>query len=199
MPPQESCIGGKNWPSGICEEALARTADADVALNLVVVGLEVFVAHRPIFAVAVPGGRFEFVVAVAIAFASPAESLAPYLPAANPHEGLVDGEGLRILQVADEELMAVLIAGIAEALYWLVLQQAALIAEAAKFELVRPHVLGEIASRNARRSGFEHQDRQVRARLLLWRPSRRWRPNRSLKRRELSYVEPASGSQSSKD
>src|SRR3954471_8962854 len=128
---------------------------------MVVVGLELFVADRPVFAVAIAGGRFEFVVTVAIAFASPAESLATYLPAANPHEGLVDGEGIRILQVIDEKLMAVLIAGIAEALYRLVLQQAALIAESAEFELVRPHVFGEIASRNARRSGLEHQDRQA--------------------------------------
>ena len=62
-----------------------------------------------------------------------------------------------MLQIIDKELMAVLVAGVAEALHGLSLKKPPLISEAAKFQLVRPHVLGEIPGGNARRPGLQHQ------------------------------------------
>ena len=66
-----------------------------------------------------------------------------------------------MLQIVDEELMAVLVARVAEALHGLILKKSPLISEAAKFQLVRPHVLGEIPGGNARRPGLQHQDRET--------------------------------------
>ena len=59
--------------------------------------------------------------------------------------------------VIDEELVAVIVAGIAETLDRLVFEQLFLIAEAAVFKLEGPDVLGKIAGGNARRSSFEHE------------------------------------------
>ena len=67
--------GRQKLSVGQLRQAFARSADADIAFDQVVVGLEFLVADGPIFAVAVAGGGFEFVVAVAIAFARPAERL----------------------------------------------------------------------------------------------------------------------------
>ena len=168
--PQDSAIGGRNCPSGNCE-AFARSADADVAFNPVVVGRELCIADGPVFAVAVAGGGFEFVVAVAIAFARPAERLPADLPAANPHERLVRGKGVGVLQIVDEELMAVFVAGVTQPLHRLVLEQALLIAEAAELQLVGPDVLSEIARRDARRSSFEHEHGESTLGHLLGDPS----------------------------
>jgi hypothetical protein len=61
-----------------------------------------------------------------------------------------------VLQIVDEELMAVFIARVTETLHRLRLEQALLVAKAAVLQLVRPDVLGEIACGEARRSSFEH-------------------------------------------
>ena len=76
-------------------QALRRSAYANVLLD------------------AVAPGRLELIVAVAIAFACPAESFSSNLSAANPHERLVRGESIRVLAIVDEELMAIFIAGVA--------------------------------------------------------------------------------------
>ena len=63
-----------------------------------------------------------------------------------------------MLQVVYEELVAVFIAGVTEALHGLRCEQALLVAEAAEFQLVGPDVLGEITGGNARWPSLEHQD-----------------------------------------
>ena len=150
--------GRQKLSVGQLRQAFARSADTDVAFDQVVVGLEFLVADGPVFAVAVASGGFEFVVAVAIAFARPAERLPANLAAANPHEGFVRGKGVGMLQIVDEELMAVFVAGVTQALHRLRLEQALLVAKAAELQLVGPDVLGEIARGDARRSSFEHDD-----------------------------------------
>src|SRR5205085_2173351 len=114
------------------------------------------VADGPVFAIAVTGGGFEFVIAIAVTFPRPTESFPSDLPSADPHERLVGRKGVGIFEVIHEELVTVLVAGIAQALYRLGAQQLRLISEAAKLQLVGPDVFGEIASRHAGRPGFEH-------------------------------------------
>ena len=63
-----------------------------------------------------------------------------------------------MLGVVDEELVAVVVAGVAEPLDGLVFEQLFLIAEAAVLELVGPDVFGEVAGGHARRAGLEHQN-----------------------------------------
>src|SRR5579859_684940 len=138
-------------------QSLARTAHADVAFHAIVIRFHFFVADGPIFAVAIATGRLEFVVGVAIALARPTEGFASNLAAANPHERLVGGKGVGIFQIVDEELVAIVVACVAEALHGLVFEQALLIAEAAEFELIRPDVFGEVARGNSGRTGLEHQ------------------------------------------
>ena len=152
-------------------QAFPRTAHPNVVFHQIVVGFEFLVADGPVFAVAVAGGGFEFVVAVAIAFARPAEGLAPDLASANPHERFVGGESVGMLQIVDEKLVAVFVAGVTQALHGLRLQQALLIAEAAELQLIRPDVLGEIASRNARRSSLKHDHGETAFSEFLGNPS----------------------------
>ena len=59
--------------------------------------------------------------------------------------------------IVDKELMTVVVAGVAEPLYRLVLEQSLLIAKPPEFQLVRPDVLGEIAGWHSGRAGFEHE------------------------------------------
>src|SRR5579872_158495 len=139
-------------------QSFARTAHADIAFHAVVIRFHFFVADGPIFAVAVAAGRFEFVVGIAIALARPAEGFASNLATANPHEWLVGRKCVGIFQVVDEELVAVVVAGVAQTLHRLVFEQALLIPEAAEFELIWPDVFGEVASRNSGRARLEHQD-----------------------------------------
>ena len=63
-------------------------------------------------------------------------------------------EGIRMFQVVDEELMAVLVTGITQTLDGLCAQKLLLIAETAEFQLIGPYVLGEVARRDTRRSRF---------------------------------------------
>ena len=73
--------------------------------------------------------------------------------------------------VVDEELVAVLVAGVAEPLHGLVFEQRFGIAESAELQLVGPDVLGEIAPRDARLAGFEHQDGHSALGQLLGHPA----------------------------
>jgi hypothetical protein len=73
--------------------------------------------------------------------------------------------------IVDEELMTVVVAGVAKPLQRLVLEQPLLIAEPAKFQLVGPDVLGEIAGRHSGRSGFEHEHAEAALGDLLGDPA----------------------------
>ena len=148
-------------PVGKLRQLLARAAHADEVLHAVVVRLEVAVADGPVFAVAVAARRLELVVAEPVALARPAERPPADLTSADPHERLAGRERVRVLVVVHEELVAVFVARVAEALHGLMLEQLLLVAEAPELELVRPHVLGEVAGRHAWRSRLEHQDAQA--------------------------------------
>src|SRR5206468_12636386 len=114
-------------------QTFARTAHADEAFDLIVVRFKIFVANGPVFSVAIAAGGFEFVVAEAVAFARPTKCFPSHLPATDPHERFVYGKGVRMLQVIDKKLMAVLVTGITQTLDRLCSQQLLLIAKTTKF------------------------------------------------------------------
>ena len=62
-----------------------------------------------------------------------------------------------MLEIVDEELVAVFVAGVAQALHRLCLEQALLVAETAELQLVGPDMLGEIARGGPGRSRFKHE------------------------------------------
>jgi hypothetical protein len=135
-------------------QTFARTAHADETLDSIIVRFEVHVADRPVFSVAIATSGLEFVVTEAIALARPTECFPPHLSSTDPHERFVGWEGIRMLQVVDEELMAVLVTGITQALDGLCAQKLLLIAETAELQLIGPYVLGEVARRDTGRSRF---------------------------------------------
>src|SRR5262249_40560753 len=139
-------------------ETFMGAADADEGFHQIVVGREVLVADGPVFAVAITAGRFELVVAVTIAFATPAKGSAADLATTNPHERFVDGKRVRIFAVVDKELMAVLIAGETQPLNGLAIEECLSVAEAAELYLIRADMLGKVAGRYTGRSGLQHQD-----------------------------------------
>src|SRR5438270_8283080 len=63
--------GWQELPIRHLRQPLTRTADADEALDEVVVRLEFLVADGPVFAIAVTGGGFECVIAIAVTFPRP--------------------------------------------------------------------------------------------------------------------------------
>ena len=63
-----------------------------------------------------------------------------------------------MLQIVDEELMAIFVAGVTQTLHRLRLEQALLVAKAAELQLVGPDVFSKIARGDARRSSFEHDN-----------------------------------------
>ena len=142
-------------------EAFQRPAHTDKALDFVVVRSQFPVVERPVLSVAVAAGGLEFVVAVAIAFAPPAECLPAYLPAPNPHKRLIGRRSIGILVFVNKELVAVFVAGVAQPLHGLIRQQRFLISKTAELQLVGPNVFREVTRRDARRAGFQHENGQA--------------------------------------
>src|SRR5438477_5676991 len=102
---------------GHLSQPLSRSAHPNEAFHAIVIRLHFFVADGPVFAISIAAGGLKLIVTEAVALPRPTESLSPDLPATNPHERLVQRERVRMLQVVYEELMAVLVAGIAQALH----------------------------------------------------------------------------------
>ena len=148
---------GEKFSIGELWQALASAAHTDVFFDFVVIGLEIFVGDRPILAIAVVASALKLEVAITVTDSRPAKRFPADLSSANPHERLVLGKRVGVLGIFDKELAAVLVACIAEPLDRLLLEYGFLIAEAPESHPVWPHVLSEIASRYARRAGFEHE------------------------------------------
>ena len=92
-------------------EAFGAAGDADVFFDEVVVGLDVFVAERPVFAVAVVGGGLEIPIAEAQADAAPdVGAAAGHAHAAHPVEGLAGGSGVRLFEIVGEPVVGVFVA-----------------------------------------------------------------------------------------
>ena len=92
-------------------EALGRASDADVFLDEIVVGLDVFVAERPVFAVTIERGGFEIPIAEAQADAAPdVGAAARHAKATHPVKGLVGRSCVWLFQIVDEPVERILVA-----------------------------------------------------------------------------------------
>ena len=88
---QLSAIGGRNGPSGNCGNPSLSSADADEALDAVVVRLHVRVVDGPVHAVAVERGGLELVVGHAIGGARPVQRAAAEAARTAPRDTSVSG------------------------------------------------------------------------------------------------------------
>ena len=103
--------GGLKLAVGEMLEAFGAAGNANVFFDEVVVGLDVFVRKRPVFAVAIVGGGFEIPIAEAQADAAPdVGSAARHAQAAHPVKGLVGGCCIRLFQIVDEPVEGVFVA-----------------------------------------------------------------------------------------
>ncbi len=92
-------------------EAFGAASDANIFFNEIVIRLDVFVAERPVFTIAVERSRLEIPVAEAQADSSP-DVGAPtgHAHAAHPVKGLVAGSGVRLLDIVDEPVVRIFVA-----------------------------------------------------------------------------------------
>src|SRR5262245_6689866 len=97
---------------GKLRQLFVRAADTREILDLRIVRFEVLRADRPIFFIPVAAGRLEVEIAQPIGLPAPGERAPANLPPAYPPEGLALGSGIGVVDVVDEEMRAVLIAGV---------------------------------------------------------------------------------------
>ena len=152
-------------------QAFARAAHADEGFDFVVVRRDILVAERPIFPIAVAVGCFELIITISIALARPTKGFATHLAPANPHEGLFDGERVGILVIVNKKLMTELVARVAKPLDGLAVKQRLTVAKAAKLDLIRPDVFGEVTRGQPWWPGFQHEDEHALLGQLLGHPA----------------------------
>src|SRR5450755_180533 len=136
-------------------QPLIRGTHTHVTFDVVIIGRQVFVADGPILLISIAAGGFELIVGIAIALPAPTVGLTTDLAAANPHERLIRWKGIGVFAVVNEELVRVLVAGIAKPLDRLLDGQRSAVPKTPKLELVLPDMLSEIARRDTRRPRLE--------------------------------------------
>jgi hypothetical protein len=151
-------------------EAFRAAGDADIFFDEIVVGLDVLVAERPVFAVTVVGGGLKIPIAEAQADAAPdVGAAAGHAHAAHPVEGLARGSGVRLFEVVGEPVVGVFVAnfkfgldgaGFADDFFRAI----------AVLEFERGFVLGEIIV-GLRAAGFKEGDFQAGFREALAGPA----------------------------
>src|SRR5262249_2483665 len=115
-------LGGVERPGflkdsvGEMRQAFASALNADESLDVRPPGLEVPVANRPIDRDAFARVRLEVEVTPPVDAATPHDRPPADLAPADPVKRLVVGERIRIVEVVDEELARILIAGAGVAL-----------------------------------------------------------------------------------
>ena len=157
---------------GQLRNAFVDAGDADVALDLVVVGREVGRRQRPVDAEAVTRGRTEIDVAVAIALAPP--HVRPATDDAHPPdpgERLSRRRRVRLVDVVDEPVGVPLREGVAGRLLRLRARDDGLGAGPQR-QGMRRDVLAEVF-RTEGASGVQHDDAQPRLGQTLGRPASR--------------------------
>ncbi len=92
-------------------QAFGSAGDADVFFDEIVVRFDVFVAQRPVFAVAVEGSGLEIPIAEAQADAAPdVGTAAGHAQAAHPVERLVGRRGVGLFEIVDEPIVSIFVA-----------------------------------------------------------------------------------------
>jgi hypothetical protein len=125
---------------GQLRQIFIRAADPDEILDLVVIGFEILVTERPRFTVAIALGSFEIVIAQAIRLATPGDRTPANLTSANPPERLVFRSRVRVVNIVNEEVMAVFIRRVTSGLNRLARGVFRAGSKAAILEFIRPGV-----------------------------------------------------------
>ena len=152
-------------------EVLVAPLDADELLDVAPPRRHVRVADRPV------DGDALFRVRLVVEIAPPVDAPAPHdgaaadLSSANPVERLVVRVRIRVVEIVDEELARVLIAGAGVALDGLIALDAIAVAHAAIAQLVRHHVLDVVDGRIDRASRLEHDRLETFLRQLFRGPA----------------------------
>src|SRR5262245_3754392 len=141
-------------------EVLAPALDSHEPLDVTPPGREVLVAERPVDGDALARIRLEVEIAPPVDATPPHDRPPAHLAAANPVEGLVLGERVRIVEIVDEDLARILIAGARVPLDGLVALEALAVAHATVAFLVRGHVLDIVDRRIDRPARLEHDRAQ---------------------------------------
>ena len=163
--------GRQEHAVGKLRDAFGLSADADEALDPVVVGRELGVLERPVRSEAVAARRLHVVVADAVALTAPHDRLAAHVPAADPGERAVLGRRVRAVVVVDEQVVRVLVALVALLLDRLLLLQGPGRPLAAQRHLVGELVLGVVDGRVELAPGLQHRHRQAGLGQLPGRPA----------------------------
>ena len=160
LPPP--CLGGvelprrHKFPVGEMREPLFSSLDADELLDITPPRRQVLVAKRPIDANSLACICLEVEIAPAIDAAPPHDRATTDLTAANPVEGLAVRSRVRIVEVVDEKLACVFVAGAGVPLHRLISLELLAIAHSAIALLPRPHVLDVVDRWIDRASCFQY-------------------------------------------
>ena len=155
-------LGGVELPRrlefsvGKMREPLLASLNADELLDVAPPRRQIVVAERPIDAESLARVGLEVEIAPAIDTATPHDRAPADLTSANPVEGLALRSRVRIVEIVDEELSGVFVAGTGVALDRLVPLEPLAVAHATVALLPRTHVLDVINRWIDRPSRFQH-------------------------------------------
>ncbi len=151
-------------------EALFGAADADVLFDEVVIGLDVFVRERPIFAEAVAGSGFEIEVTVTKRNAAPdVGAAAGHSNAPHPEKRVAFGRGVRLFEIVGEPVSGVFVADVKDRLDRPRLSNE-IRRHVAIFQIEFGFVFGKVGV-GLRAAGFEQSDFEAGFREALARPA----------------------------
>ena len=95
-------------------ETFGHAGDSDVFFHHVVIGRDVAVADRPVFAIAIVGGGFEIPIAEAQGDAAPdVGAAAGHAETAHPVKRFIGGRGVGLVVIVDEPVLRVFVADVA--------------------------------------------------------------------------------------
>src|SRR5262249_26553910 len=104
---------GQELTVGQLWQLLVSARDSDELLDPVIIRGQVVVTYRPVVAITIAAGGLELIIGQAIGLAPPHDRAAPNLAASNPLEWFSAGSCVRIVDVVDKKLVAVLVASVA--------------------------------------------------------------------------------------
>src|SRR5207344_1716022 len=132
---------------------------------------DVFVANRPVIAVAVLRVRLEVEIAPAVDLTSPRDRTSTHLASTEPPERCVGGRRVRVLRVIHKKLMTHLVARVALSLHWVISRELRAVTQSSKMHFPGLDVLDEILLGIDRPASLEHDCFETALRELLCGPS----------------------------
>src|SRR5215510_1925505 len=90
-------------------QLFVSAGDSNELLDFVVIRREVGVAYRPVVTITIAAGSLEFVIRQPVGLATPHDRAAANLASSDPFKWFSTGSCIGIIDVIDEELMAVFV------------------------------------------------------------------------------------------